>query len=134
MQRSVGIRRAMNALVLCLAVQAMLDEEEQRVMKGLPYRDNTDFFDPSFVEVDRLIAVKDEMVDASDDDGDGDKKEVTTKGGKVIATATAIKAEPAATRYKPKEQTPNSRTVRNVHWHYCGGTDNNDGADFYGCT
>ena len=46
----------------------MLDEEEQRVLKCLPYRDNTDFFDPAFIEVDRFIAARDEMVDASETD------------------------------------------------------------------
>jgi hypothetical protein len=42
----------------------MLAEEEERVLKSLPYRDNSEFFDPRYIEVDRILAEREERVRA----------------------------------------------------------------------
>ena len=65
-----GVDRSVpDALIRCGAcrgpfahAQYMLDEEEQRVLKSLPYRDNSEFFDPKFLEVDRILAERDDRV------------------------------------------------------------------------
>ena len=40
----------------------MLEEEEQRILKSLHYRDNTEFFDPKYIEVDRILAEREDRV------------------------------------------------------------------------
>jgi hypothetical protein len=63
--RQWGVGR-MNRMVQSVEGQEMLDDEEQRVLKSLPLRDNSEYFDPNFVEVDRIIATREELVEAAE--------------------------------------------------------------------
>lgn len=41
----------------------MLDDEEERCLTGRAYRDLTEYFEPSYLEIDRIVDVRDEIVE-----------------------------------------------------------------------
>lgn len=56
-----GIGR-MNRMVASPEGNEMLDDEEERVLRGRPLRDNSEYFDPQYLDIDRIVDVKEEEV------------------------------------------------------------------------